>query len=91
MVGEQGCGDCWDGSTALMLCVRAVLLPAADEGSHWRQRMEAERLIAAQAQLELELSQQALTVSVDLLLLVAVLAAGWRSLRPHLGWVVNGN
>ena len=47
--------------------LRAVLLLAADEGSHWRQRMEAERLIAAQAQLELELSQQALTVSALLM------------------------
>lgn len=31
----------------------------ADEGSHWRQRMEAERLIAAQAALELELGAAA--------------------------------
>ncbi|GAB4814795.1 hypothetical protein N2152v2_001841 [Parachlorella kessleri] len=37
----------------------------ADEGSHWRQRMEAERLIAAQAQLELGLSQQALATELS--------------------------
>ncbi len=46
-----------------LCCALCCLLPGADEGSHWRQRMEAERLIAAQAQLELGLSQQALAVS----------------------------